>query len=867
MSKHQSISPPKFPTKFLRWFCNADLLEDVEGDLSELFAERAEKNRKTASLKYLRDVLFLFRPGIIKNIELKNGLINTAMIKNYLKIAFRNAKRYKGFTTLNLLGLVVGLVSAMLILLWVNDEIQVDKFHTNGDKVYQVFRNMKQSGGMVNTTWTVPKPVADLMRAEYPEVDEVVQISWPIEMRFQKGEDASNEQGYFATPNFLTLFSFEWLAGDKETALDDLSGIVISRTIAEKYFGSQWKNVAIGSPLEIDSEREAIVTGVIENVGENSSLQFDWLLPAEYYFNQNEWVDDWGNGSFRIYFTTHNEGEEKAVAERLYDEIITHAAGQDNSGEEYLIIHKFQDYYLYSNFENGAVSGGRIEYVRIMTVVAIFVLLIASINFMNLATARSGRRSKEIGLRKVMGAYKSSISFQFLIESILLCFLAMMISVLIVVLLMPYFNQLVDKQLFIDFSLPVTWYFLIGIPVIVGFFSGIYPALLLPTFGIINSLKGKIRQSNGAAYFRKGLVVFQFTISTLLIIGTGVIYLQLDYVLNKDLGIAKENLVAISIGERFGERLETYRTELQNIPEVVAVTASSGNPISYGRSTSSARWEGMSEEGYEINVLLTDDRFIETMGMEMRAGRAFDDQLSDSTNFIINEVMAELMGFEDPLNKGLTFWGIEGRVVGVVKNFHMRNLHEPIAPLIISCIDPAGTGLALVRIQGDPNNALKSMENVLSTLNPQSDFDYEFVDQAYAESYQAEMTVGTLARIFAGISIFISCLGLFGLSAFTAEQRSKEIGVRKVHGASINQLILLLSKDYTVLMVIAFILSIPFAYYYSQQWLEGFEYRTNLKPILFIVAGILTFVIGAVTVSVKSYQAAKANPVGTLRDE
>ncbi|WP_424961968.1 ABC transporter permease [Ekhidna sp.] len=866
MNEKHTISPPKLPVRFLRWFCNADLLEDVEGDLSELYSERLEEDKRIAKLKYLRDVILLFRPGIIKNIELKNGLINTAMIKNYLKIAFRNAKRYRGFTALNLLGLVVGLVSAMLILLWVNDEIQVDKFHENGDKIYQVFRNMKQSGGDVSTTYSIPKPMADLMKSSYSEVDEVAQISWDILMDFEKGEDHSREEGLFATPNFLTLFSFELLEGDKHTALDELNSILISRAIAEKYFGSRWKEEALGKTLKVDGEREAIVSGVFENTGSNSSLQFDWLLPAEYFFGQNDWVDDWGNGSFRIYFTTHSAEGLEAVKERIYDEIITNAAGQDNAGEEYLVVHKFQDYYLYSNFNNGVIDGGRIEYVRIMTVVAIFVLLIASINFMNLATARSGRRSKEIGLRKVMGAHKSAISFQFLIESILLCLLAMLISLLIVALLIPSFNQLVDKQLFIDFSLPVTWVFLIGIPVVVGFFSGIYPALLLPTFGIVNSLKGSVKQSNGAAYFRKGLVVFQFAISTLLIIGTGVIYMQLDYVLNKDLGIEKENLVALNIGERFGDRLETYQTEFKNIPEVVGVTAASGNPISYGRSTSSARWEGMSEEGYEINVLLTDESFIETMGMEMKAGRAFDDQLSDSTNFIINEVMAELMGFEDP-NKRLTFWGIEGRVVGVVKNFHMRNLHQAIAPLIISCINPSGTSLALVRIQGDPNSALESMEKVVTTLNPVSEFDYEFVDEAYAESYQAEMTVGTLARIFAVISIFISCLGLFGLSAFTAEQRSKEIGVRKVHGASIKQLILLLSKDYTLLMVFAFILSIPFAYYYSQQWLEGFEYRTNLKPILFIVAGVLTFVIGAITVSFKSYQAAKSNPVSTLRDE
>ncbi|WP_421764460.1 ABC transporter permease [Ekhidna sp.] len=867
MSDLNSIPPPKFPTRLLRWFCNDTLIEDVEGDLSELFAERHKKSPAKARLKYFLDVMLLFRPGIIKNFELKNGLINTAMIKNYLKIALRNALRYKGFTMLNLLGLIVGLVSSMLILLWINDEIQVDKFHKNGDRIYQVFRNMKQSGGMVNTTWSIPKPAADLMKQEYPEVEEVAQLSWLIDMEFIKDDERAEEEGYFATPNFLTLFSFEFLEGDVKTALNDLGSIVISRAIAEKQFGSNWKENAIGSAIIIDDGREAIVTGVFEDVGTNSSLQFDWLLPAQYFFNRNEWVDDWGNGSFRIYFTLRDDTDLPAVAERMYDEIITHAAGQSNSGEEYLITHKFQDYYLYSNFENGVVDGGRIDYVKIMTIVAIFILLIACINFMNLATARSGRRSKEIGLRKVMGAYKSSISKQFFIESISLSFVAMMLSIVLVLLLLPLFNQLVDRQLGVDFTQPSTWYFLVGITLGVGFLSGLYPAVLLPTFNIIRSLKGSVKQSSGAAYFRKGLVVFQFSISTLLIVGTAIIYSQLEFVLNKNLGLDKDNLVAIWMGDDFGERLDTYRTEIQKIPEVKAITASSGNPISYGRSTSSVRWEGMSEEGYEINIMLTDEHFIKTMGMEIKNGRDFNEQLTDSTNFLINEVLAELMGFDDPINKDLSFWGIDGKVVGVVKNFHMRNLHESIAPLVISCIAPSRTNIALVRIQGEANKALESIAQVNQELDPDEEFNYEFVDQVYAESYQSEMTVSSLVKIFAGISILISCLGLFGLSAFTAEQRSKEIGVRKVHGASVRQLVLLLSKDYSLLMVFAFLVAIPFGYYFGNSWLEGFEFRTNLDPFLFLMAGLSTFVIGAITVSFKSYQAARVNPVKTLKDE
>ncbi|NQZ75103.1 MAG: FtsX-like permease family protein [Ekhidna sp.] len=665
----------------------------------------------------------------------------------------------------------------------------------------------------------------------------------------------------------MSLFSFDWLAGDRNTALNTLDGVVISRSIAEKYFGSSWKELAIGSTLEIDGNYESIITGVIENTKANSTLQFDWLIPAQAFFAENDWVNDWGNGSFRIYFSTVSEEGLGAVKKRLYNEIITHSSGQENAGEEYLIVHKFEDCYLYSNFENGVVDGGRIDYVRIMIIVAIFILVIASINFMNLTTARSGRRSKEIGLRKVMGAQKSSIGLQFFLESLLLSIASMVVSVFFVWLLIPYFSDLEMKELAIDFRNQLTWIYFAGVSLVVGILSGIYPAVLLPTFNIVKSLRGSLVQSSATALFRKGLVVFQFTISTLLIIGTAVIYSQLDFVLNKDLGLDKDNLVAISTDQSFGDRLETYKNELSQIPQVQDLSISSGNPLQYGRSTSSVKWEGMNNDSYEINIMVTDEHFVSTMGMDVLQGRDFMDQKLDSTNYLINEVMADLMGFEDPINQSLSFWGIDGKVIGVVKNFHMQNMHEAIAPLLITCIAPSRERNLLVRINGEPNAAMKSIKEVYNRLNPKGEFEYAYLDEVYRNSYQGELTVSTLVKIFAIISLFVSCLGLFGLSAFTAEQRSKEIGVRKVHGASPQQLVLLLSRDYSILMGWSFLLALPFGYYYANQWLEGFEFRTVLNPLIFLFAGLFTFLIGALTVSFKSLQAAGANPVKTLKDE
>ncbi len=789
------------------------------------------------------------------------------MLKNYFKIALRNALRYKGYTSLNLFGLIVGIASSMLVLLWVQDERNMNGFHENGDKIYQVFRNMKQSNGVVSTSTSVPKPLADLLDGEYSEVDAIASFSWLMDLKLTFGDQSTVEEGNFTSPEFLNMFSFPLLAGDKDKALNELNSILISRAVAEKYFGENWKTEALGKIFKLETGNAA-VSGVFENPGPNSTLQFDWLRPAQVYYNANGWVNNWGNGSFGLFLSIADEEKAARVADKVLMEIMDHTADNDAAGDEEVIIQKFTDTYLYSNFDNGVIDGGRIDYVRIMTVVAIFILIVACINFMNLTTARSGRRAKEIGLRKVMGAEKRSISTQFFFEAMLLTVIAVAVSALVVVLLLPYFNGLVDKSLVLDFTQVNTWYFLGGLVLIVGSLSASYPALLLPTFSILQSMKGGVKQSGFAAFFRKGLVVFQFAISTLLIIGTAVVYKQIDYVLNKDLGLVKENLVAIRLQPGTLQKLETYKTEMLRLPEVSAVTASTGNPLSYGRSTSSARWEGRDPSaGYEVNVIISDEDFIKTTGMEILEGRDFSEQMQDSTNFIINEVAAGLMGFENPIGENLSFWGINGKVTGVVKNFHMRNMYEPIAPLIITCVDPSQSAIMLVRIESNTSEVLKSIEQITAELSPGYDFNYEFIDEVYAEGYRSERTVGTLANIFAFISILISSLGLLGLTSYAAEQRSMEIGVRKVHGASVFQILMLLSKDYSRLIMLSFILAIPVGYYVMDGWLSNFEFRTSLNLFVFIAATAITFAIGVLTVGAKSYQAATANPVKSLRQE
>ena len=868
MKTPEHIAPPKAALRLLRWFCHPDLVEDVEGDVSELFALRFMENRRTAKLLFHWDVLLLLRPGIIKRIEFNKGQNNNAMFNNYLKIAIRNALRYKGYTGLNLLGLVVGIVSSMLVLLWVNDEVSVNKFHENGDTIYQAFRNMRQSNGAVSTTPSLPKPLGDLVREEYSEVDQVAWVSGLTNLRLDIAEQVTEESGRFVSREFFDMFSFTYLLGDKDSALKELNDVLISRAMAEKFYGENWREEAMGKIITVDSQADVIVSGVFENIGSESTLRFDWLLSAQAYIGLNDWINDWGNGSFRTFMTISDPGKVQAVSDRILMEIKTHTVGNPRAGDEEVVIQKFEDTYLYSHYENGVVDGGRIDYVRIMTFVAIFILVVACINFMNLATARSSRRAKEIGLRKVMGAARKSISTQFYFEAMLLTTISVVVSVFVVLLLLPSFNQLVDKTLFLDFSALETWYFLVGLTLIVGLFSGSYPALMLSAFNILESMKGTVRQSSFASYFRKGLVVFQFTISTLLIIGTTVVYKQLSYVLNKDLGLEKENLLAIRMDGDLATRMDTYRSELLRIPDVTHVSAAAGNPLNFGRSTSSADWEGKNpSEGYEVNVMLSDQDFIPTTGMEIIAGRDFAKELKDSTNFIINEVAAGLMGFDDPIGKDLSFWGINGKIIGVVKNFHMADLYEPIAPLIISCIDPSRSGIALVRVRESKNETLAAIEQVTKELNPTFDFEYEYIDQAYAESYRAERTISTLVNIFALIAILISSLGLLGLTSYSAEQRSREIGVRKVHGASIYQILMLLSKDYSRLIFLSFALALPLGYYVTQGWLANFEFRTSLDPFVFAIAGLIAFVLGVLAVSARSYQAARVNPVNSLKQE
>ena len=492
MKNTDNLSPPTIPVIFLRWFCDPHLLEDVEGDLQELYEERLTAQPAQARLLYYRDVLLLFRPGIIRNITL-NPTNTPAMLSHHFITAFRHALRYKGYTTLNLLGLIIGLTASIMIALWVKDEVSMDRFHTKSERIYQVWRNMYQGSGEVVTTSSIPQPLEFVLENEYPEIEEVTLLSWNMPLLFRHGEEATMESGHFASPEFLSIFSYPLLVGDPKNALENIDGVIISETLAQKYFGDHWQSEALDQTFTIDGQYEVVVTGVFKNPGTSSSLQFDWILPAEPFVQQSEWMQSWFNGGFDIYFTLREGADLATVRERAEQEINNHT---DHAADERIYLQKFSEHYLYSTFENGLPAGGRIQYVKILSIAATFILIIACVNFMNLATARSSRRAKEIGLRKALGSSKGSLGLQFFAESFLLAIVSVLIALLMVRLLIPFFNDLTGKSLGLDFTSPQLWLGIIGITFITGFLSGSYPALLLPSLPLVNSLKGIIKHSS-----------------------------------------------------------------------------------------------------------------------------------------------------------------------------------------------------------------------------------------------------------------------------------------------------------------------------------------------------------------------------------
>ncbi len=785
------------------------------------------------------------------------------MLKNYLKVALRNIWRNKVFSFINVFGLALGVACSLLILLWVQDEWRYDRFHAGGDRLYRVLANVYWAD--LATLETTPGPLAEVLKNEVPEVEYVTKMTgWDLGGIFQAGNTAGKEQrGRFASPDLFRMFSFPLVQGSPGKALLSPNSVVISQSLARKYFGRQnplGKLIRFKGELEVD----LMVTGVMQDLPRHSSLQFDYVIPFAFFEQRASWAKTWGNFSFQTYVTLRPDASRQRVEAK-----IKHLLGRQNKGvKDELFLQPFTDMYLHSNFENGRPAGGRIEYVRLFSVVAVFILTIACINYMNLATARSARRAKEVGIRKVVGGSRFSLAGQFTGEALLMALFAVGVAVPLVSLLLPAFNDLTIKQVAFNFDAR-SLLGLLAAALLTGLVSGSYPALFLSSLSPERVLKGSLKFGSGALLFRKGLVVFQFTLSILLIVGTLLVYRQIQYVKNKHLGLDRKNVIALALEGELFKRQEVIGQEVSRLPGVRLVTMTSGDPTQVDGLSADLDWPGKgAKEVVQAAGLKVGYDFLSTLNIPLKEGRDFSRQFAtDSSNYIINEAAAKAMRLEHPIGQEIKFWQGKGRIVGVVKDFHQTSLHQTIRPLIIMLV-PKYHGLLLVKTEpGSTAQVLAGLQRLSRTYNPQYPFEYHFLDETFERQYKSETLVGELAKYFAILAVFISCLGLFGLAAFTAEQRTKEIGIRKVLGASLINLVALLSIDFVKLVGVAFVLATPVAWYTISEWLQKFAYREEITWWIFALAGTLAVLIAVLTVGFQSVKAALANPVKSLRSE
>jgi putative ABC transport system permease protein len=790
------------------------------------------------------------------------------MIRNYLKVAWRSLLRNKAHSFINIAGLSVGLACSLLILLWVQNERSVDAFHKNSDRLFTVYglvhNNHKLSG-----TYNTPGILADEMKRIVPEVECATGMGFGETSVFRVGDKSLKIYGNSAGADYFKMFSYPLLQGTAKTALSSRSGIAISRKMAEQFFGSPEN--AIGKNILYQNSKNFTVTAVFENLPKNVSQSFEFLTNWEVFLTNNPWAREMGNNGPPTYVMLRKDANAALVDKKItnFFDHYWHTNRKTVSFYIDLALQPYAESYLNNNLDNGKPDGGRIEYVRIFSIIAIFILLIACINFMNLTTARSVKRAREIGVRKVVGALRSSLIWQFISESLLITSIAVIFSLVLVVLLLPLFNQVTQKQIDLPFKQLPFWLKLAGITLVTGLISGSYPALFLSSFNPVKVLKGTLKLESGTTIFRKGLVVFQFVLSIILITGTVIISRQMSYVQSKNLGYDKENLVLVVMEGELESKYQLFKNELLNTSAIQSVSRVSAPPTdSYG-STGAVNWTGKdtTQNAMFTQVGVGFD-YLKTMKMALLAGRDFSkDFPSDTANYILNESALKATGYKDPIGQPFALFGRRGKVIGVVKDFHFHSMHTAIGPMVFKYGENM-PGAVLIRTQpGKTRESVKTIENLCKRLNPAFPPSYYFVDEEYQKLYQNEQIINKLSDAFAFLAIFISCLGLLGLAMFTAEQRIKEIGIRKVLGASVRSLFGLLSQEFLVLVIIALLIATPITWYAMNKWLLGFVYRAPLQWWVFLLSGGLIILIALATVSFQAIKAALVNPIKSLRSE
>jgi len=794
------------------------------------------------------------------------------MFKNYMKIALRNIKRHKGYSFINIFGLAAGIACCILIFLWVQDEFRYDKFHDNGDNLYLVGTHQRL-GSRTATSSGTPPALGPAFKEEYPEIVNSARFcNGPHALIFAYGAKRFREQTEAVDSSLLEMFTFPLIQGNPESALKEPYSLVMTERMAQKYFNS---DDALGKIIRVENKYDFKVTGVLKNLPQNSLLRYDFLIPIQFlkeHWNSPDHLDTWYNFSFTTFVQLNENSSLEEVNQKIAGRIKQGYPEDDVTP----FLRSYTKLYLH-----GLTGEGRIVRVRMLSLIAIFVLLIACINFMNLTTARAGNRAKEIGMRKVTGALRWDIIKQFFGESLLMAFISLVLAVGVVLLLLPVFNTLTGKELVLDFSHNMALTLgLLGVTLLTGLIAGSYPALFMSSFQPVKIMKDASGIGSNSSLFRKILVVLQFAISVTLIIRTLVVYKQLEYMRTSDLGFNREHLVYIPVNGALKQHYDAAKQELLQIPGITQASLTSRTPLAFGSSGSGWDWGGKSPDlDPMVRYFCCDYDFMDTFKMEMVQGRFYTPELTPSPSpqslqLVVNEEFARIIGKENPVGMRLSRGSYHATIIGVIKDFNYWPLYYRSGPLIIfyKTYNPAPDHhyyrFIFTRIRPDNiPTTISNIKEVYTKFNPEFPFTYRFLDDDYNRLYRSEEQAGAILRNFAVLAVLISCLGLFGLASFLAEQRTKEIGIRKVLGSSVHGIILLLSKQFLKWVAVANIIALPIAWYMSYAWLQNYPYRTGTGVWVFILTACMTLVIALVTVSYQAIKAARANPIDSLRYE
>lgn len=787
------------------------------------------------------------------------------MLKNYFIIAIRNITKNAVYSFINIFGLSIGLACTILILLWVKDEVSYDKFHGNLKNLHQVWIN-GTFDGTVNSFTSVPLPTAQAIKDADSNVKYAVTSDWGGDRLITYGDVRFNKRMMHVEEEFLEMFRFTLIHGVAEQVLDEPNSIVLTESTAKALFGDV---DPINKIVRFDNAEDLKVTGILADIPSNSSIQVDYLVPFAIYEKQN-WVKEsrtnWGNYSFPVYVELHEHATRESVEANIKDLMMKN--GQTDIKREFF-LYPMERWRLHSNFVNGVETGGMIQFVNFFSLIALFTLIIACINFMNLATARSERRAREVGIRKSVGSGRKELVVQFIGESILIATFAFICAIVITELVLPLYNTLIDKKLYIDYTSSTFWLFGVGITILTGILAGSYPAFYLSSFNVVRVLKGKIRAGKGGVLPRKVLVITQFAIAIILTVSSIIVQEQINFIRKRELGYTQENLITIPYTTEIGKHYKTIKQELIASGLVSSVTKSN-SPITDIYSNNFIDWPGKPEDmKVMFATIATEYDYAKTMGIRMLEGRDFsEDFKSDSSAIIINKAGLDLMGLKDPIGTQVSMWGSKREIVGIMDNVLMGDIFREAQPMMFVFI-PDWVSSVTVRLSADRDlqETLSGVEAIFQKYNSAYPFEYTFVDTDFEKKYNMVNMISTLITVFTVLALVITGLGLFGLAAFTAEQRTKEIGIRKVLGASVPNLVTLISKEFSLLVIIAFGISAPMAWYFGNFILEDFQLRIQFPLWVLGVSGMAALVFSLAIVGTQAFRAATANPVNSLRNE